>query len=129
MSLTLTLTPVTPRRVKNAVSPGILTAKGIVRLLRLAFISGPWLLLTSRLSTKHASLMIMLCVPALLFSSMLIFPALIFQSPQQQAYFYFAQILNQDPTRWVILALTGFCAVTALAVPAMVPKPRTAIRY
>lgn len=129
MSLTLTLTPVTPRRVKNAVSPGIFTARGIARLLRLALISGPWLLLTSRLSTKHAFLMILLCVPALLFCSMLIFPALIFQSPQQQAYYYFAQILNQDPSRWMILALTGVCAVTALAIPAMVPAPRTAVRF
>ena len=129
MSLTLTLTPVTPRRVKNAVSPGIFTARGIARLLRLALMSGPWLLLTSRLSTKHAFLMILLCVPALLFCSMLIFPALIFQSPQQQAYYYFAQILNQDPSRWMILALTGVCAVTALAIPAMVPAPRTAVRF
>lgn len=127
--MSLTLTPVTPRRVKHAVSLGIFTGKGFARLLRLAFITGPWLLLTSRLSKKHATLMILLCVPALLFCSMLIFPELIFQSPQQQAYFYFSQILNQDPVRWVILALTGFCAVTALAVPAMIPKPFTAIRY
>lgn len=127
--MSLTLTPVTPRRVKHAVSPGIFTIKGIARLMRLALISGPRLMLTSRLSNKHATLMILLCVPALLFCSMLIFPALIFQSPQQQAYFYFAQILNQDPIRWIILALTGFCAVTALAVPAMVPRSFTAIRY
>lgn len=127
--MSLTLTPVTPRRVKNAVSPGIFTARGIARLLRLAMISGPWLLLTSRLSKKHAALMILLCLPALLFSSMLIVPALIFQSPQQQAYFYFSLILNQDPIRWVILALSGFCAMTALAVPAMIPKSFTAIRY
>ncbi|MES2922533.1 MAG: hypothetical protein V4819_13355 [Verrucomicrobiota bacterium] len=129
MSLTLTLTPVTPRRVKNAVSPGIFSTKGISRLLRLAFVSGPWLLMTTRLTTKHAFLMILLCVPALLFSSMLILPAIIFQSPQQQAYFYFSQMLNQDPTRWIILGLTGFCSVTALAIPAMIPKPFTAIRY
>ncbi len=127
--MSLTLTPVTPRRVKHAVSLGIFTTKGVARLLRLTFISGPRLLLTSRLSKKNASLMILLCVPALLFCSMLIVPALIFQSPQQQAYFYFAQILNQDPIRWIILAFTGICTMTALAVPAMAPVPFTAIRY
>lgn len=126
--MSLTLTPVTPRRVKYAVSRGVFTTRGIARLLRLTLISGPWLLLTSRLSKKNASLMILLCAPALLFCSMLTIPALIFQSPQQQAYFYFAQILNQDPIRWVILALTGLCTMMALAIPAMVPKPFTAIR-
>lgn len=129
MSQTLTLNPVTPRRVKNAVSHGIFSTQGIARLLRLSLISGPRLLLTSRLSKKNASLMMALCAPALLLCALLTLPALIFQSPQQQAYYYFAQILNQDPVNWGILALTGFCTLTALAIPAMVPKQITAIRY
>ena len=127
--MSLTLAPATPRRVKYAVSPGIFTPKCIARMLRLTFISGPRLLLTTRLSAKNASLMILLCAPALLFCSMLIIPALLFQSPQQQAYFYFAQMLNHDPIRWVILAFAGVFAVMALAVPAMIPKPITAVRY
>lgn len=127
--MSLTLIPAAPRRVKNAVSRGIFTAKGIKRLLRLAFISGPWLLFTSRLSVKSASLMILLCAPALLFCSMLTIPAMLFQSPQQHAYFYFAKVLDQDPTRWIILGLAAVCAVMALAVPAAAAKPFTAVRY
>lgn len=127
--MSLTLRPATPRRVKNAVSHGIFTAKGISHLLNLTFVCGPRLFLTTRLSAKNASLMILLCAPALLFCSMLIFPAMIFQSPQQQAYFYFAQILNQDPIRWIILAVAGVCAVSALAVPAMTPRSLTAVRH
>lgn len=127
--MSLTITPATPGRVKNAVSLGVFALKGIARLLRLTFICGPRLLLTTQLSAKNASLMILLCAPALLFCSMLIIPAMIFQSPQQQAYFYFAQILNQDPIRWVILAFAGVCAIMALAVPAMIPKAVTAVRY
>ena len=129
MSLTLTLNPVTPRRVKNAVSHGVFSTNGIARLLRLSLISGPWLLLTSRLSTKNASLMMLLCAPALLLCGLLTLPALIFQSPQQQAYYYFGQILTQESVSWSILALTGFCTLTALAIPAMVPRRVTAIRY
>ena len=129
MSLTLTLNPVTPRRVKHAVSHGIFSTKGFARLLRLTLISGPWLLLTSRLSKKSATLMMLLCAPALLFVGLLTVPALIFQSPQQQAYYYFGQILNQDPVSLLSLVLTGFCTLTALAIPAMVPKQVTAIRY
>ncbi len=127
--MSLTLIPASPGWVKNAVNLGVFTFKGTARLLHLTFICGPRLLLTTQLSAKNASLMILLCAPALLFCSMLIIPAMIFQSPQQQAYFYFAQILNQDPIRWVILAFAGVCAVMALAVPAMVPKPFTAVRY
>lgn len=127
--MSLTLAPATPGLMKNAVDLGFLTLKAIARPLRLTFICGPRLLLTSQLSAKDASLMILLCAPALLFCSMLIFPAMIFQSPQQQAYFYFAQILNQDPTRWIILTFAGICAIMALAVPAMIPKKISAVRY
>ena len=127
--MSLTLTPATPRRVKNAVSRGFCTVKGIKHLLRLTFISGPWLLFTSRLSVNSALLMILLCAPALLFSAMLTIPALLFQSPQQHAYYYFAKVLDQDPTRWIILALATVCAVIALAVPAATAKPFTAVRY
>ena len=54
-------------------------------LLRLMFFSGPKVLLTSRISGTCALVMILLCSPALLFSAMLTLPALIFQSPQQNA--------------------------------------------
>ena len=126
--MSLTLHPATPRRAKNAFSHGIFSAKGLARLFRLTFMSGPWMLLTSQLSAKSASLMILLCAPALLFCSMLTIPAILFPSPQQNAYYYFAQILNQDPSRWVILALAGMFAVLALAVPATAPRPFTAVR-
>ncbi len=115
--------------MSHANIPGLFIVKGLARLFRLTFISGPWLLLTSRLSAKKASLMILLCTPPLLFCAMLTLPAMVFQSPQQQAYFYFAQILNQDPTRWLILALTGLCVVMALAVPATAPQPFRAGAY
>lgn len=127
MSL-ITLQPARPRRVKNAISPGALSLKTVANLLRLTLFVGPRLLLTTHLSHKSASMMIMLCAPALLCCAMLTLPALLFQSPQQQAYFYFAQVLDQDPTRWVGLALALVCTLIALAVPAAVPNPFTAVR-
>lgn len=127
--MSLTLKPATPRQLKNALSLGIFTAKGAKRLLRITFISGPWLLLTSRLSAKAASLMIMLCVPALLFCSLLTIPAFLFESPEQHAYYQFAKALDQDPTRWIILVITGICTLMALAIPATTAQPVTAVRY
>jgi hypothetical protein len=114
--------------VRNAISPGFLSLKTLANLLRLTLYVGPKLLLTSRLSGKSASMMIMLCAPALLCCAMLTLPALIFQSPQQQAYFYFAQVLNQDPIRWVGLTLALICTFIALAVPATESNPFTAVR-
>jgi hypothetical protein len=127
--MSLTLKPATPRRLSNALNVGLFTAKGIKRLLHITFISGPWLLLTSRLSAKTASLMIMLCVPALLFCALLTIPGALFDSPEQNAYYHFAKALDQDPTRWIILSVTGLCNLVALAVPATTGRPLTAIRY
>ena len=127
--MSLTLKPAPSRILKNAVSPGFFHIKTLIRLLRLTFLSGPRLLLTSRLSAKSAFMMILLSAPALLFCAMLTIPALLFPSPQQQAYFYFSQILDQDPGRWVPLALASICSVIALAIPALVPHPFRAVRY
>jgi hypothetical protein len=120
--------PATPRPLKNCTTSGILTIRGLVRLLRITFMSGPFLLFTERLSLKHAWIMIMLCVPALLLTAVLVIPPLLFTSPEQNAYFQFAKVINSDPTRLLVLALAGVCAVVALAVPATAPKPFTAIR-
>lgn len=127
--MSLTLKPATPRQLKNALSLGIFSAKGTKCLLRITFISGPWLLLTSRLSGKTASLMIMLCAPALLFCLLLTIPGLLFKSPEQHAYYQFAKALDQDPTRWILLAITGIFILIALAIPAVTARPLTAERY
>jgi len=94
-------------------------------LLWQIFIQGPRLLLTSRISVKCATLMTALCMPALLCWATLTIPALIFQSPHQHAYFYFSQIINEDPTRWFVLLLAGICAIFSLAVPAALPAPHS----
>ncbi len=123
------MSPVAVPLIRNAVGHEIFTARSVAGLLKLTFVSGPYLLLTSRLSAKSASMMILLCAPALLLTAMLTIPALLFPSPQQQAYFYFAQMINQDPTRWVILAFAAVCSILALAVPATDSKSSMAARY
>ncbi len=100
----------------------------MMKILRLTFISGPFLLFTTRLSSKNASIMIMLCIPALLLAAVLTIPSMLFDSPEQNAYYEFAHAIDGDPTRLIILGLAGICAILALAVPATAPKPITAIR-
>ena len=111
---------------KKASGHGLLRA---MRYLRLIFISGPKVLLTSRISGKCAVIMAIMCSPALLCSFILTIPGLIFQSPQQHAYYYFSAVLNDDPTRWIVLLLAGICTLMSLAIPATMDGPSEPIRY
>lgn len=107
--------------MKTSPTDGIRTSRRIVGILKsvtLMFLLGPRNLLTSRISVKSAAMMMAMCAPSLLFCALLTIPALIFHSPQQQAYFYFARLVNEDPVRWIALALAAACAVLSLAVPA-----------
>lgn len=94
----------------------------------MTFVSGPILLLTTRLSAKSASMMIMLCVPALLLALLQTVPRFLFNSPEQHAYYEFANLINQDASQLAVLALATACSVIALAIPATAPTPFTAVR-
>lgn len=114
----MTNTPYTPqvRSHQSAASHGHVCVKNY---LRLTFIDGPKKLFTSRINGKCAALMAMMCSPSLLLCSILTLPGLIFQNPQQNAYFHFANLVNQDPGRWFVLLLAGICVVMSMAIPAM----------
>jgi len=95
----------------------------VERFLRMIFIHGPRNLITSRISGKCAAMMAAMCLPSLLFCSILTIPARLFHSPEQHEYFYFSRLLNEDPSRWLVLLLTGICAILSMAVPAAMPAP------
>ena len=73
--------------------------------------------------------MSLMCLPSLIFCLMLTVPGLIFQSPHQQAYFYFSKVLDEDPCRWIVLGLSAICTLMSLAVPATMREAKTPIRY
>lgn len=85
-----------------------------------AFFEGPRRLFTSKISPKCATLIALLCSPSLLACALLSLPALIFQSPSQNAYFHFGRVVEQDPTRWIVFALAAVCAVIAPTLPARI---------
>ena len=121
-----TLTSTRFRGKKSASCHGFSSVR---RYLKLTFISGPKVLLTSRISGKCAFIMSLMCTPSLIFCFMLTVPGLIFQSPHQQAYFYFSKMLDEDPYRWIVLALAGICTLMSLAVPATMRETNQRIRY
>ena len=119
------------RQFLNSVSP-TLSGDDILKstsVLKLALISGPIVLFTSQISVKCAAAMMLMCMPALLLCTILTLPALLFESPQQNAYYYFAKVLEQDPTRWLVLLLTGLCVLLSLALPAAMETPRQSHGY
>lgn len=97
--------------------------------LELTFICGPKLLLTSRISGKCAAIMTMMCIPSLFCCFILTIPGFIFQSPQQNAYYYFSKVLNEDPARWIVLLLAGTCTLMSLAIPATMSESTSTYRY
>ena len=119
----MSLTP----KTKSLPNAGANRRRGLSLLfygLKLVFLRGPRALFTSQISGLCGALMILSCVPSLLYCAMLTIPGLLFNSPEQQAYFYFSRVLNHDPGQWIVLAFTGLCTLFALALPAtMPPKP------
>jgi hypothetical protein len=97
----------------------------VEKFLRMMLYHGPRQLLTSRISGKCAAVMVAMCSPALLFCSLLTLPTLLFRSPEQHAYFYFSRLINEDPSRWLVLMLAWICALMSLAIPATMAIPRS----
>lgn len=73
----------------------------------------------TRLCRKSATYIILLCVPALaLFVSMTL-PSWVFQSPDQEAYYYFARAFSNDLAKGYLLALSALCMLLVFAMPAV----------
>lgn len=101
----------------------------LLKIPRLAFITGPRVLLTARITNKCAALMSLLLVTSLVSCLFILLPPVLFQSPQQNAYFYFAEILDRDPSRWLMVALSALCVLIALTIPAAMPRQRLSVSY
>lgn len=126
--MSLTLKPATPRNFKNAFKSGVLTLTGFRRFAGLVLITGPRKLMRSQLSARSSSFIMLLCIPAIVLFVLATVPTMIFQSPEQAAYFYFARTLSQDLSSGFILALSVLCMIFAFVLPAAEADSYTAIR-
>lgn len=73
---------------------------------------------TSHMTPRNATILSMLCVPPLLLFAAIHLPSLVFDSPEQNTYFYFARGLSQDLSNSVALWMAAICLVFALVLPA-----------
>jgi hypothetical protein len=121
--------PANSRNLKNAARPGIFTSKGLQAFARAAFVTTPRKLFRSKLSNRSSSFMMLLCIPAIALFISATVPEMIFQSPQQEAYFYFARTLSQDLTNGFVLALSVICMMIAFVLPAAEAESLSSIRH
>jgi hypothetical protein len=75
------------------------------------FIDGPRLLLTGHFSHREGAFIIISAVPALLAVALITVPAFLFDSPQHNAFYHFAQCLKGENTSLIPMA---FGAITCL---------------
>lgn len=126
--MSLKLQPATPRNFKNAAKSGAFTLSGFRRFARLVMVTGPRKLLSSRLSSRSSSFIMLLCIPAIALFVLATVPTMIFQSPEQAAYFHFARTLSQDLSSGFVLALSVLCMIFAFVLPAAEPDAYSAVR-
>jgi hypothetical protein len=66
------------------------------QFFRTWFIDGPRLLLTGRFTHREAMFIAISALPALLAVALITLPALLFNSPQQNAFYHFGQCLKGE---------------------------------
>jgi hypothetical protein len=81
------------------------------------FIDGPRLLLKGKYSRRAAGFMIVAAVPALAAVMFLTLPALLFPTPQHNAFFYFGKGVTSDVASYVPLALGLISSIFSLRLP------------
>ena len=81
------------------------------------FLTGFSRLVTAQFNRRNAVCLVALSVPPLLVTALLTLPAFLFNSPQHNEYFEFAQQLNQGGDRWFAMGLSACCCLFCFAVP------------
>ena len=83
----------------------------------LRFLAGPIRLVTAQFNRRNAVCLVALSVPALLVTALLTLPAFLFNTPQHNEYFEFANQLNHGGERWFAMGLSACCCLFCFAVP------------
>ena len=81
------------------------------------FIDGPRLLLKGKFSRRAAAFMIVAAIPAIAAVLFLTVPALLFPTPQHNAFFYFGKSVTSDVASYVPLAIGLLSTIFSLRLP------------
>lgn len=75
------------------------------------------------ISVRQYGFIIAAVVPVIVCFLVLTVPALIFRTPEHQAYFYFGRILSDDPVCLFPMAIAAVCTFVALSMPVAHSRP------
>ena len=81
------------------------------------FIVGPRLVLTGRFSRREAAFIAVSALPALLGLAFITLPAFIFNSPDQNAFYYFGKCLEKDSAALIPMALGVVSSIFSFRFP------------
>ncbi len=112
------LKPANPRLFHDPLRPSFLTRTGLQQGAHQFLCVLPRKVFSARLSSRSASFIMLLCLPALALFLAMTVPPIIFPSVENEAYFYFARSFSQDLSSGYILALAVLCMFVAPALPA-----------
>lgn len=112
----------THRNTTKSPSPGNRIDLRVLDALRspmaLRVLTGPVRLVRAQFTRRNAVCLIALSAPALLVTALLTLPAFLFNTPQHNEFFEFAQQLNRGGDRWLAVGLSACCCLFAFAIPA-----------
>lgn len=89
----------------------------VVDTFRNWFIEGPRLLLTGRFTHREATFIAISALPALLGLGFITLPAYLFDSPAQNAFYYFGQCLKSEDTALIPMAFGVISSVFGFRFP------------
>lgn len=107
-----------PRLVRDSLQSSRFSRAQLQRVAHQICIDLPRGLFSARLSSRSASFIMLLCLPALALFLGMTLPPIIFPTAENEAYFYFALSFSQDLSSGYILALAALCMILAPALPA-----------
>lgn len=87
------------------------------RFFRSWFIDGPRLLLTGRFSHREAAFIAISALPALLALGCIMLPAYLFDSPQQNAFYYLGQSLKSENASLIPMAVGVISSLFSFRFP------------
>jgi len=85
--------------------------------LKTCYVDGTKALAAGHYTRGQAALIIAGNVPAMLGAILITFPKVLFPTPGHQAFYYFANILNTDPTSLIPIVIAAVSSTLGLRIP------------
>ena len=87
------------------------------KFLKTCYVDGTKALVAGHYTRSQAAMIIAGNMPAILGANMITFPSILFPTPGHQAFYYFGNILNTDPTSLIPMIIGAVSSTLGLRIP------------